>query len=365
MKTLDIATYREAIGQMVHFSFKSVNSNAPPGGIRLTKRSGHALRYVSARSLLRVGVHLSLDYTKNVGAIATITKQLRQVLSRQVDVPSRDRESIEAAYEAALRTPLEVGTQTVSPRMPQVLLPKPGLEGGYVSMTPLPAAGTAVLINEFVRPHNDRLKTTDSDENSKRFRAEHRRIRTAQLGLGGSNPQNLGSLVRDLQTVVVIEAPRERPGVRQAFALFYRGPELRLDRRRMQAYAAWRSRVRALNDGRMPTRLAERIEECEQVRQLALAALHNAERQCQVLRTYCEILPVETYVDDVPSMFAQQVPAVLKGIVEPGWRRTDWPREMARLIAQLVVKYRLEDGATLGLNDGDRDYIAGWIEEAL
>ena len=55
-------TYRHAIAELVHFSSKTVNSNAALVGVRLSPDDALDAPYVSARTLMARGVSLSLDY---------------------------------------------------------------------------------------------------------------------------------------------------------------------------------------------------------------------------------------------------------------------------------------------------------------
>lgn len=55
-------TYRNTIAELVHFSSKTVNSNAALAGVRLASDDALDAPYVSARTLMARGVSLSLDY---------------------------------------------------------------------------------------------------------------------------------------------------------------------------------------------------------------------------------------------------------------------------------------------------------------
>ena len=57
-------TYRNTIAELVHFSSKTVNSNAALAGVRLASDDALDAPYVSARTLMARGVSLSLDYGK-------------------------------------------------------------------------------------------------------------------------------------------------------------------------------------------------------------------------------------------------------------------------------------------------------------
>ena len=56
--------YRRTVAELVHFSSKTVNSNAALVGVRLSPDDALDAPYVSARTLMARGVSLSLDYGK-------------------------------------------------------------------------------------------------------------------------------------------------------------------------------------------------------------------------------------------------------------------------------------------------------------
>ena len=73
-------TYRDTIAELVHFSSKTVNSNAALVGVRLAADDVLDAPYVSARTLMARNVSLSLDYGKGGAAVAGICKQVNAVV---------------------------------------------------------------------------------------------------------------------------------------------------------------------------------------------------------------------------------------------------------------------------------------------
>ncbi len=55
------------------------------------------------------------------------------------------------------------------------------------------------------------------------------------FGIGGANPQNVGSLVRSMQRPITVDAPQASEKVRQALAIFYNGFTIRLSRKNKTA----------------------------------------------------------------------------------------------------------------------------------
>ncbi len=77
-------------------------------------------------------------------------------------------------------------------------------------------------MNQEVDAVNELRKEKDSEFN---------RIQTAVFGIGGANPQNVGSLVRSMQRPITVDAPQASEKVRQALAIFYNGFTIRLSRK--------------------------------------------------------------------------------------------------------------------------------------
>ncbi len=356
-KVFPLSAYLGLIKDMAHFSVKSVNSNAEAGGIRLTSAAGLQRPYLSVRTLIGAGQTVSLDYLKNAGTTATLTKQLRAAMVGKA--PPEEGPALCNAYRQALDKPMQTGLDQVSPRLRQILLPRPDAPNGYLAVTPLSAAGTASLTSRWVRDHNAARKAGTKDK------ATHRRIRTATLGFGGSNPQNVGSLIRDLQTLIVAEGPTESPYLRAALALHYKGPELRMPPQAVAAYTVWRAEVMAAHQGQMPTDLPHREAERKTIQAVAQAVMASVEKQCSVLIRHEDRLPWCEQPDGERSLFARDVPAWRKGLLEPGWRHSDWARETGRHLAAAVLHHRNAQGESLGLGDDAREVLGRMIEEVL
>lgn len=356
-KVFPLSAYLELIKDMAHFSVKSVNSNAEAGGIRLTSSTALQRPYLSVRTLIGAGQTVALDYLKNAGTTATLTKQLRAAMAGKA--PPEESPALCNAYRQALDKPMQTGLDQVSPRLRQILLPRADAPNGYLAVTPLSAAGTASLTSQWVRDHNAARKAGTKDK------ATHRRIRTATLGFGGSNPQNVGSLIRNLQTLIVAEGPTESPGLRAALALHYKGPELRMPTLAVAAYADWRAEAMTTHQGRMPTDLPHREAEREKIQVLARAVMAAVAKQCSVMARYADRLPPCEQPDGERSLFAQSVPAWRKGLLEPGWRNSDWARETGKHLAAALLHHRNAKGESLGLGDETSVHLGRLIEEVL
>ncbi|WP_300832084.1 hypothetical protein, partial [uncultured Bilophila sp.] len=234
-------TYRDTIAELVHFSSKTVNSNAALVGVRLASDDALDAPYVSARTLMARNISLSLDYGKGGAAMAGICKQVNAVVRNTPfakDASPEERAAIEKAMTDACSSSFSVGLGYVDHRLRQILIPKEGSEGGYVSMTPITAGGVCELLfeknNGLVSSHNAACEEArkhagkpEGDENG--GSAPHMEIcklRQAQFGIGGSNPQNVGGLVRAMQRPLFVDAPRSTDDLRTAFSFYYKGISL-------------------------------------------------------------------------------------------------------------------------------------------
>lgn len=329
------ALYAETCARLVTFSHKTANSNAPPGGIRLSASQALKLPYVSARTLLGAGETPALDYPANAGKTATAVKQLNQLGDDASPAPLEEARQLRAMLTEATAQGCEIGTHKVSMRARQLLLPGP--DGGYRAVTPLSAGGVSRRIRETVRAHNEHVRDAKRENAPD---SEHlRRIPLAVFGLGGSNPQNVGSLVRDMQRPLVCFAPTEDRQVKAALALHFQGLAIRLPREPMHAFRAWSTACRARNGGRIATDMRTRDEEIEHVRAITRAVLAQGEQARRRLLDHRDMLPA----GGTPLVSAG-ADAVARGLIAPELRERHWPRAFAERLARLIVDYRFDDG---------------------
>lgn len=319
--------YAATCAELVTFSHKTVNSNAPAGGLRLAPEQGLKLPYVSARTLLGAGEALALDYPANAGKTATAVKQLNQLREGSATAPADEAKRILATLAEATARGTQIGTDKVSLRARQLLLPK---EGGYVAVTPLTAGGVSRKLRARVRQHNEQLKEAPDDS--------RRRIPFAVFGLGGSNPQNVGSLVRDMQRPLVFFAPTENRQVKAILALHFQGVCIRLPRPLLRAFRDWCADLRRRHGGLIPTNMAIRDEEIEHIRHIARDVLAQGEAARQRLLAHRELLPA----GGSPLVSAEAAP-LNRGLVDPELRDKDWPRAFAQYLARLIADHRFDD----------------------
>ncbi len=320
--------YAATCAELVTFSHKTVNSNAPAGGIRLAPEQGLKLPYVSARTLLGAGEAPALDYPANAGKTATAVKQLNQLREGSVTAPADEAQRIQATLAEAIARGTRIGTDKVSLRARQLLLPK---EGGYVAVTPLTAGGVSRKLRAQVRQHNERLKETPDDT--------QRRIPAAVFGLGGSNPQNVGSLVRDMQRPLVFFAPSENRQVKDILALHFQGVLISLPRPLLRDFRDWCIDCRRRHGGITPTNMTTRDNEIVLIRRIAQAVLDQGEAARQRLLAHRELLPAGGAL-----LVSVDANPLNRGLVDPELRGKDWPRAFALHLAGLIADHRFGDG---------------------
>lgn len=320
--------YAATCAELVTFSHKTVNSNAPAGGIRLAPAQGLQLPYVSARTLLGAGEVPALDYVANAGKTATAVKQLNQVQNGIAMAPADEAKRILAILEEATAQGAQIGTNTVSMRARQLLLPR---QGGYVAATPLTSAGVNHKLRAKVRQHNDHLKEV-KDENQ-------RRIPEAVFGLGGSNPQNVGSLVRDMQRPLVFFAPTENRQLKTILALHFQGIRIRPPRPLLHGLRDWYADCRRRNGAQTATNIDIRDKEISHIRNIARTVLLQGEAARQRLLAHRDVLPAGG-----SPLVSSKADPVSRGLVDPDLRYKDWPRAFALRLAGLIADYRFGDG---------------------
>ncbi len=376
--------YSSAVADLVHFSSKTVNSNAALVGIRLSPDETLDAPYVAARTLLARGVSLALDYGRGGAAVAGICKQINAVLHNEAfagQASPEERTAIDEAMKKAKASAFQVGTDYVDHRLRQILIPREDAEGGYVSLTPITAGGVCELLfdknNGLVTRHNaayeeerkksgkddpsaeNRKRTVepaketseessadrDKGENTEKLSVRKRKLRQARFGIGGSNPQNVGGLVRAMQEPLFLDAPHGSNTVRTAYFLYYKGISLDFSRSgvlrsALIVYADFRKRWeldREVSSSAVSgrTHLKAREEEERVVGAIAEAVLQLAEKNRTLLQEHADILPQETNPETgLRALVSPHLrPAALRGLLDPSLRDGAWPQTMARLVS--------------------------------
>lgn len=362
-KTFSADAYRKVAANLVHFSAKGVNSNAESFGVRLGKEAALPLPYISARCLMRRGVTIPVDYLQNPGGgkmdmggdlvkIADVMRQIRHLQTDEhgqtPDVVAPLQVAVAAALDGAYED--QIGGCHVSPRLRQLLLPK---GDGYVAITPLPSGGLSQVINQRVQAHNEAVKAAPEPR-------EAWPLRLGGLGVGGSNPQNVGSLVRNMQTVLTFTAPTEDRATRAAFAIHFKGVSPIPPRRLMMLWRDWRKQAIVKNGGQLPTDMEARQAEQTLLENIARAILRQGEKARRRLEAHSDILGDALLSDELQD-------ELLRGLIDPAERGKDWPRLFGEQVAAAIGRYSIAQNPRdllIPLDQASLDQIAHWIEEA-
>jgi len=350
--------YTASIREAVHYSAKTVNSNAFAAGIRLASDDTFDAPYLTVSSIGPQQV--AVDYLQNAGRIATHYKKfgaLREPAQRArfIHVPA-DEEAVIAAALPLLLEGAEHGTHFVDARLRQVLLPTAdGIDDeNYVALTPLNAAGLSALIGQRVE--------ADIEQKKARNEKPHYRDR-ALLGYGGSNPQNVGRWVRAMGRAMVFDAPQEQPAVRKAYAIFYKGLQLRDQLKpQLDAYAQWRHKELIVNRGRMNGDLASRSQEAALLTDIANRALalgRAAEAH--------QLQPKNWALDPDVELTSDKLASIEREIVDTRLRDGTFNKRFALWVTGLVKSHLYhppgEPGLiSVGLSDDDAARLSTVIE---
>lgn len=348
--------YTEAMRASVHYSAKTVNSNAFGAGIRLAGSDVYDGPYLAVSTLGPQTV--PVDYLQNAGKTATHHKNIGAVRDPQqrarfASIPPEEEAIISAALSLLLDG-AEHGTHFVDARLRQVLLPTSDGIGdeNYVALTPLNAAGLSELIGQRVEAVIEHKKANDE-------KPEYRK--RAMLGYGGSNPQNVGRWVRALGRAMVFDAPQEQPATRKAYAIFYKGLQLREQLKpQLDAYAQWRHKELLTHQGRMNADLASRTKEAALLTDIAKRALELGQAaEAHQLQHWA--------LDPSVELTSNQLVQIEREIVDSRLRDGSFHNRFARWVTSLVKSHRFKpvngpDEISVGLSDDDAARLSSVLE---
>lgn len=350
--------YRDAIGRMVHFSTKTVNSNAREGGIRLTpEQQLNDLPYVSLRTMMRCIPEVDTDYTGNAAQMGPIAGHIASCKSDKPNpdfkATKQDIAMILGLYRESLSTRAEIGCEYVSPRLRQLLIPKPSEKTGYVAITPLRSAPFCAIVNK----EAEKIRSL-SKKDPKRFAF----VKTAYLKFGGNNPQNIGRLVKYTQTPLLFQGPTENKNVKRAFSIFYNGIPIVPWKKDMDQYREWvvQKTHEGGKDGRKMN-MKNRIEEAAIIGRIVRHILYTGDAARDVLIKSREYLPPSE------GMVADSVSLVKRGVIDPELRTQAWAKQFCAEVARAILEFKFKakgrrEGETL---DVDIAAIENWAMEAL
>lgn len=338
--------YQREIARLVHFSGKTVNSNAPACGVRVGQESGLNLPLVGVRTLLADDVAVPLDYTQNAGKTATIIKQTRLAESDEASEagPAEQLEAIRHIAARAKESAYEEGTEHVSTRLRQILLPKG--DGEYIAVTPLGSSGFSAVLNRKLSALAERKKPP---------------FPRALLGMGGSNPQNVGALVREMRNPLLFRSPIEKPLLRRALIIHHKGISIQPPFSLLKDYCEWREQQLQANNNTMPSTKVIRQDEEERIGSIALAVIERGRQAREILEAHRYVLPL---APEAKSLLSPEIDSLIRGLIEPQSRDADWGYRFGLALARGIAEQSSAKWQR-PLADSAIDQIADWIEGAI
>lgn len=386
-------TYRKTAEKLVHFSAKTVNSNASAAGIRLAVGDELDLPYVSARTLMNAGIELELDYAEGGAAQAGIIKQI--MLSQTDDPFAQDatpeeKACIKPILEKIHQERFELGTDNIDMRLRQILIPKEDAPGGYVAITPITSASVCHILFDgeggIVPLHNQ--KFSDASKNKSEKTNPYRRIRQGRLGIGGANPQNVGRLTRDMQQPILLwDIPKQDASLRHALSLYHKGLALDFSqfstlRDKPEEWRTFLNNLTNKQENTMSTNMHIRNKETGLLHELCGQIVFEAEKSLMQLSAHRNELPKE-YLLEAGSekefeLVSRKVPGVIRGLIDYRLRKKhykkdkterdmNWPREIARFIADAILSIRIikngESIVLFPLDSAGRENLESQLEE--
>lgn len=343
-------TYRQALQESVHVSFKTCNSNIEKGGLRLSSEQALDLPYVSARTLLADDVYIPVDYQANAGKTATLFKTIKVAALNEPPEEADEQTLAELGFVTSLLPSLKkqamvAGDKHIDVRMRQLLIPK---DDGYISLSPLTAAGLCHVVNTEVDAVKQQVENLGKD-------TPLNKLKTALMGIGGSNPQNVGSLVRAMQRPVLVSAPQSEKSRQYALSVFYKGFRYQL----YPSYVSLKLYQYLLNlqieateeevqQGRFDkdmhapkTNVRVRNKEDAYLQGFINDVLRQGAEKFELLKLHQETIPSIEAVPRSTFWSHPRVNPVAKGLIDVSLQSMDdWKRAFAEDLVKQLVNYK-------------------------
>ena len=376
--------YQQALAESVHYSLKTVNSNIEKGGIRLAQSHALNLPYISARTLLADDFLVPTDYQANAGKTATLFKvvkaaQLDEELSEADEEFKQNVALLKPHLNKIFEQPFTAGLDIIDIRMRQLLIPK---NNEYLSISPLSAAGLNLLINTEVDALKEQRKAEGKNTKLKN-------IKTAVFGIGGSNPQNVGSLVRSMQRPLVLDSPTQDPETRLAFQYFYKGFDYQISNayinrtmyQELTEYAKSLIEQQKLSlkvgfhehgihapFSNMQTRAAELTT----IQKVVDDVLQQGQDILQILKSVANDLPSLKVLERKSRRSHPRVSLIAQGLINPELQQfEDWQQFFADDLARRITKHsywkkEIKNTVDISLSEADaKSFLSRRIQELL
>ena len=376
--------YQQALAESVHYSLKTVNSNIEKGGIRLAQSHALNLPYISARTLLADDFLVPTDYQANAGKTATLFKvvkaaQLDEELSEADEEFKQNVALLKPHLNKIFEQPFTAGLDIIDIRMRQLLIPK---NNEYLSISPLSAAGLNLLINTEVDALKEQRKAEGKNTKLKN-------IKTAVFGIGGSNPQNVGSLVRSMQRPIVLGSPTLDPKTRLAFQYFYKGFDYQISNayinrtmyQELTEYAKSLIEQQKLSlkvgfhehgihapFSNMQTRAAELTT----IQKVVDDVLQQGQDILQILKSVANDLPSLKVLERKSRWSHPRVSLIAQGLINPELQQfEDWQQLFADDLARRITKHsywkkEIKNTVDISLSEAEaKSFLSRRIQELL
>lgn len=376
--------YQQALAESVHHSLKTINSNIEKGGIRLAQTQALEKPYISARTLLSDDILIPTDYQANAGKTATLFKvikaaQLTEDLSETDDEFKDNVNLLKPHLKKILKHPFSAGLDNIDIRMRQLLIPK---DGKYLSISPLSAAGVNLLTNTEVDALKEKRKIEGKDSKLKN-------MQTAVFGIGGSNPQNVGSLVRAMQRPIVLSSPTLEPKTRLAFQYFYKGFDYVISNRfiNQELYQELTNyAVSLIEQQKLSSELGfheygieapfsnmkSRANELSIIHKVLEDVLHQGQDILQTLRTIQDELPSLKALGRKSFWSHPRVSLITQGLINPELQQfEDWQKLFADDLSKTITKHsywkkEIKNNVGISLSEADaKNFLSRRIQELL
>lgn len=342
--------YTDSIEKLVHHSFKTVNTNAEAGGVRVSQDQGIKLPYVGVRTLLGHSIDVLMDRYEGA-ATARIYSQIGQVAQGRVEgVPETELSHILRSLESIKTTRL-VQSRQISPRVRQILLPRP--DGSYLSFTPISAAGVSHQIRAAVLKHNQALY--DLRQNHDEAASDFRRITMADFPIGGAKHVNPGGMVFSMRSPIYGSFPSMASEQTRAMSMHYAGiRNLQLPKGLQAEYVAWRNNL----NGKLEPESSSRSERCALIARMVRHLLRLGSDAHELLKLYEAKLPGGLLLDSKVSNSAA-------GLIDPARRTAQWKYDFGTSIARHIVAIEKDEDRQYEYSQAEIDMIAGLVRDSL
>ena len=280
------------------------------------------------------------------------------------------------AAETATKAALIHGLKSVD-----VMVKGPG-SGREAAIRALSAAGLNLLINTEVDALKEQRKAEGKDTKLKN-------IKTAVFGIGGSNPQNVGSLVRSMQRPLVLDSPTQDPETRLAFQYFYKGFDYQISNayinramyQELTEYAKSLIEQQKLSlkvgfhghgihapFSNMQTRAAELTT----IQKVVDDVLQQGQDILQILKAVANDLPSLKVLERKSRWSHPRVSLIAQGLINPELQQfEDWQQFFADDLARRITKHsywkkEIKNTVDISLSEAEaKSFLSRRIQELL